>query len=352
MPLIRRAIAPWPVCLALLVVTAACRVDGSKAGPDPRRIERLRERSVAVSCEILEGFPENGSAVEDLDAASDSTFLVLLPLEREVKVYDHALRPVFTVRFDEEGPLGVKTPRSATIVDDTLVYVTDLGGRRVRILSRSGEDRGTIRTDFSPDRIRSGPTGIFLTAFPIGGGRADALVHVLDGSGTRPIGLPVLPHDDLRIEGLGNLLELAVLPGGELVAAHQILSSRAGIFSARPGGGFDAVVTTVPVSRSERERLGTVPPDLFEREDLHEIATPVVAASVDGISGEYLYLTRTGGTLPDGGTEKAIVRSGPDLSYAASYLLDVNAQDFVYLARTRTALVIDGEATWRRCAIP
>lgn len=358
MSLIPRAIHPvssTPVSIArlsLCVVITACTGAGEDPAPEVRTIERLRERSGAVSCERLETFPENGSVVEDLVAASDSTFLVLLPLEREVRLYDHALRPVFGLRFEESGPLGVRTPRSATVVDDTLVYITDLGGRRVRILSRSGKDRGTIRTTFSPDRIRSGPVGIFLTAFPLGGGRGADLVHVLDGTGTRPIGLPILPHDDLRIEGLGNILVLTVLPGGEVVAAHRILNSRAAIFRAAPGGTFDAVVTTVPVARPERDRLGEVPSDLFEREDVRDLATPVMAASEDRASGEYLYLTRTGGTLPGGGTEKAIVRSRPDLSYVGSSVLDVNAQDFVYLSRTRTALVIDDEAMWHRCPIP
>lgn len=362
---IRRALHPMLVALVLLftgrirpralslfvaAVTASC--GAGDADPGPRTIERLRERSTTVVCEPVEGFPENGAVVEDLHAVSDSTFLVLLPLERAVRLYDHRLEPVFSLAFDEDGPLGVRTPRSADLVDDTLVYVADLGARSVRVLSRSRRDRGTLRIDFPPDGIRATPSGLVVTAFPMAMGPGQPLVHALDGTDVHPLGLTMEPHEDPRIAALGNMLELTVLPSGALVVAHQVLSSRAAVFHARPGGGFDVVVTTVPVTPSERSRLGKVPADLFERENVGDLAAPVISASADRGSGDYLYLTRTGSSLGSGGTEKAIVRARDDLSYVASYLLDVDAQDFVYLSRTRTALVIDHEATWHRCSIP
>lgn len=349
--------------LAALLLVGCLACEGEGEDPEARSIDRLRERSVALACDPVEDFPENGAAVEDLHAVSDSTFLILLPLEREVKLYDHRLRPVFSIPFDEAGPLGVKTPRSAALVDDTLVYITDLGGQSVRVLSRSAaagtngdrgtvRDRGTIRTDFPPDGIRAGPTGIVVSAFAMMSRAGDDLVHLLDGDETRPLGLPVEAHEDLRVAALGNMLVLTVLRGGSVVAAHQVLSSRAGVFRPRPGGGFDSIVTTVPVSRPERDRLGKVPRDLFEAEDFHDVATPVISASADYGTGEYLYLTRTGSSLPSGATEKVIVRARPDLSYVASYLLDVDAQRFLYLSRIRTALVIDQDAAWHRCPIP
>lgn len=353
--------------LAVLLLAGCFACDGEGEDSEARSIERLRERSVALACDPMEGFPENGAVVEDLHAVSDSTFLVLLPLEREVNLYDHRLRPVFSVPFDEAGPLGVKTPRSATLVDDTLVYVTDLGSQSLRVLSRSRaggtdragtdragtiRDRGTIRIDFSPDRIRAGPTGIVVSAFAMMSRAGDDLVYRLDGTETVPLGLPMEPHEDPRVAALGNMLELTVLGDGSVVAAHQVVSSRAGVFRARPDGGFDVVVTTVPVARSERDRLGKVPRDLFEGESFREVAAPVISASADHGTGEYLYLTRTGSSLSADATEKAIVRARSDLSYVASYLLDVDAQHFLYLSRIRTALVIDRDAAWHRCPIP
>ncbi|MDX1660883.1 MAG: hypothetical protein R3326_03745 [Gemmatimonadota bacterium] len=318
---------------------------------EPRTIERLRERSVEVTCASVEGFAMNHAVVEDLHAVSDTTFLALFPLDRVVTLFDDRLEPVFSLSFEENGPRGVESPRAATVVDDTLVYFADLGSRSVRILSRSGEDRGTIRTGFAPDGIRAGPSGVVLTAFPMALGVRDDLVYELDADGPRPLGLRMDPYDDPRVAALGNLLEVTVLPDGTVVAAHQTLSSRAALFRRRPQGGFDVHVTTVPVSASEGERLGEVPTDLFERENIGDLAAPVIAASVDRNSGEYLYLTRTGRAFPAGGTEKAIVRARPDLSYVESYRLDVNAQDFVYLADAEAVLVVDQEAAWHRCAL-
>ncbi len=356
--------------LAVLLLAGCLACDGEDT--EARSIDRLRERSVALACDPMAGFPDNGAVVEDLHAVSDSTFLVLLPLEREVNLYDHRLRRVFSVPFDEAGPLGVKTPRSAAVVDDTLVYVTDLGSQSLRVLSRSRHvgrgrvgtgqvetvragtvrDGGTIRIDFSPDRIRAGPTGIVVSAFAMMSRAGDDLVYRLDGTETHPLGLPMEPHEDPRVAALANMLELTVLRDGSVVAAHQVVSSRAGLFRARPNGGFDAVVTTVPVARSERDRLGKVPRDLFEGESFRDVAAPVISGSADHDTGEYLYLTRTGNSLSVGATEKAIVRARPDLSYVASYLLDVDAQHFLYLSRIRTALVVDQDAAWHRCPIP
>lgn len=345
---IRRAVRPALLALALLLTGGSCE----PVGEGPRTIDRLAERAVPVACAPVGGVSEDGSVVMDLTAVSDSTFLALLPLERRVVLFGPDLAPVFSIGFDLTGPRGVTNPRSATLVADSLVYVADTGPRRIRVFDRSGADRGTIRLPFPPSKVRWTPAGVVAAAFPLGVSDGEALVWLLVGEESRPLGLPIEPRSDPRAEAVANLLDLTVLPGGDVVAAHQVISSRAGLFRARPGGGFDAALTTTPVASSERKRLGRVPRDLFESEDVGEIAAIVIAGSADWSTGEYLYLTRTGGELPGGGSEKAIVRAGPDLSFVAAYRLDVDAQAFVHLSKSRTAIVIDDEARWHRCALP
>lgn len=341
-----RAIRPVPLSLAFLAT--GCGAGGGP--PEARTIDRLAERARPVACAPVEGVAESGAVVEDLHAVSDSTFVALLPLERRVVLYGADLRRLRVIPFEAVGPRGVKTPRSATIVDDTLVYLADAGPRRIRILSLAGEDRGTIRLPFPPDKVRSSREGVLVTALPLGIGRGESLVRILDGEESRPLALPIEPHADPRVQALANLVAVTPLPGGTVVAAHQIVSSRAALLSPRDGGGFDVRLTTTPVAASEKERLGRVPADLFERETIEGVAAPVLGAAADATTGEYLYLTRV--EAPGGAGGRALVRARPDLSFVAAYRLDLDAQSVVYLSRNRTAILVDGEARWHRCVVP
>lgn len=341
----------WTRVLAVAMgpgVALACGAPGPGA---PRTIERLAERAAPVACAPLD-VEESESVVADLAAVSDSTFLVLLPLERRVVVYGPDLRPRREIVFEAAGPRGVVNPRSAAIVGDTLVWITDIGPHRLRALSLSGEDRGTVRTPFPPDRIRWSPAGLVVTAFPLGVRAGGPLAWWLKDGEVRPLGVPAERHDDPRAEALANLLEPTPMPDGDVIVVHPLVSSRGARLRARAGGGFDVEPVTVPVAPSEAGRLGRVPPSLFEEEAIEEVAAVALGASADRATGQYLYLTRTGRTLPDGTSEKAIVRAGPDLSFVSAHRLDVDAQAFAYVTTTRTAIVIDAEARWHRCVLP
>ncbi|MBW3660024.1 MAG: hypothetical protein KY397_00115 [Gemmatimonadetes bacterium] len=324
-----------------------------EAGLAPRTIDGFVERSTKIACVRQDAPSEAAGVVEDLVATSDSTFLVLYGLDRRVVHYRSDATPLFEVEFEENGPSGVKQPRSVALVDDSLLYITDVGRRQIKILDHAGRDRGVLRTDVPPSVVRSGPSGVLMAAFPLArGGAVARLVHVLDADAGafRPLETPVAPFHDLRVEALANLIELTPLGDGTVIAAHQLITSRAFVIRPR-GSGFTVRETTVPVPRAASRRLGKVPSELFEKEEIDEIATPVLAASHDRASGDYLYLTRTGRPGPEGGTEKAIIRATPDLEYLRSWILDVNAQRFAYLGKSRTAIVIDHDAGWHRCVL-
>lgn len=125
-------------------------------------VSDFRERSERVRCELAPTVRVAEASVGEVVTASDTSFLVLYPLEGRVTWYGADLAPRWSFVFTEAGPWGVVAPQSVALVGDSLLYVADRPRRVLRALDRSGRDRGTIPLGFPPQRVAATERGVVI----------------------------------------------------------------------------------------------------------------------------------------------------------------------------------------------
>lgn len=328
--------------LSLVLLGAACVGDD---GPAPVFVADFRERSQQVHCEAAPTVAAGEASVGEVVTVSDTSFLILYPLERRVTLYGPDLAPRWSLTFAEEGPLGVVGPQSVALVGDSLLYVADRPRMVLRVMDRSGADRGTIPVGFPPQRVAASGSVVLIAPLVFGAEPA-SLLYSLEGGRIREHEVPVTRFADFTVNAFGNLVALAPYAGERVIVAHQFLVPTAYLVSS---AGVDR--RALPLPAEVRKAVGWVPPMPFREEAFGRIATPVLAAAAERRTGDFLYLTRTG-HRQNGVFEKAIVRVDRELRYRRSYVLDVNAGHLAYLAEEGVSVIVDEEDRGYRCLTP
>lgn len=338
-----RTRSPLPFLLPAALACAA-----SDAG-DAAFIPDFTDRSIPVECTPVPSLTAREATVTDVAMLGDTAFLVLYGLDRELAIVGPDLIPRRLFAFDEEGPTGVLGPTSATIVDDSLVYIADQKRMALRRFDLAGHDLGTIRLDFAPDRVLATDDGRILVAPLVIGRHPRWLVYALDGEDATPLGVHAAHYADPAVNALANLARLAAFPDGRVVATHTMIVPYA--YTLSPGDASPPDRAPLPLPDGVRSLLGKIPAASPEDDRLGELLVATIATAPDSRSGDLLYLTRSGRTV-DGRPEKAIVRVDPGLRYLRSYILDVNAIHLAYLPGPQLSLVADEVDQWYRCPTP
>ncbi len=332
--------------LSLVPLLAACAASDAA---EPVLIDDFPERSVVVRCEPARALTARESSVGDVATLSDSTFLVLYDRDRELALVGPELAPRRVVRFTEDGPAGVRSPVSATLADDTLLYVADRYRQALRLLKLDGSDGGTVHLPFPPQRVRATPGGVHVTPFVVGRHPA-RLVYRVEGADVRPVGIESVPYGDPGINALANMVDVVAYPDGRVVVTHEFVVPLAHRFRT----GAETPVRRVPVPLPAAVGAALRDPAARALGDAApaELPVAVLSAAPDARAGHLLYLTRSGRTAPGGYFEKAVVRLDGELRYLRSYLLDVNAIRMAYLADRGATVVVDEVDRWYTCPTP
>jgi hypothetical protein len=331
-----------------LLILAAHACAASDAG-DAVFIPDFTDRSMPIECTPVPSLTAREASVTDVAMLGDTAFLVLYGLDRELAVVGQDLVPRRLFGFAEDGPTGVLGPTSATIAGDSLVYIADQKRMALRRFDLAGQDRGTIRLDFAPDRVLATDDGRILITPLVVGRHPRWLVYAIDGEDATPLGIPAAHYANPAVNALANLARFAAFPDGRVVATHTTIVPYA--YTLSPGDASPPDRAPLPLPDDVRPLLGKLPAASLEDDRLGELLVATIATAPDTRSGDLLYLTRSGRTV-DGRPEKAIVRVDPGLRYLRSYLLVVNAIHLAYLAGPQLTLVADEVDQWYRCPTP
>lgn len=328
---------------SLWLLAAAC---GSGNTPEHRFVDGFIDRSERVVCRPAPVPSERAAEVADLSAPGDTAVLALYARDRELRLHGPDLEPLRTVRFAAEGPTGVTAPVAASLVDDSIFYVADRSGHRLKRLGLDGRDRGQLRLPFPPQSIRSERGRIVIAPMVIGD-EPPWLLYTLRDTLPVPVRIAAERHEDFTVHTLANLLAPALLPDGGLLAAHQLFVPAAYIADA----GGRVTRRPLPLPDGARHALGFRPRTPLTDDEIDRSLAAALALAPDPATGDVLYVTRSGERV-DGSHGKAIVRVGGDFEYRRSYLLDVNATTLAYLSGPRRSIVTDPEGRWYRCPTP
>ena len=283
--------------------------------------------------------------VEDVVQVTDSTFAALYARDRLIILYDAALRPIRSWRFDQAGPRGLARPDGFALLNDSMVYVTDRGNLNIRLFAPTGDPHWTIGTDFLPHQLTLIGGKLVVSAF-VSGLHRKAL-HVVDGDSLVDLQLPLATLPDKGLESLANMFELTSRADGSLVIAHSFLVPRLHVRTA--GGRIETRTLAVPDEAAKSVRYVPDMP-LSERDILLVYINVLSAASSPG--GEYLYLTRTG-RLEEDRPQKALIRLNRDFEFVKAYLLpDAKIDHLAWLNRGTTVVLTVEDGPWLTCPLP
>lgn len=330
---------------SLVLLFAGC---GAGEAPGPAFIEDFLGRAESLACEPVDELTSRESVVEEVSTIDDSTFMVMYAHDREIVVYDDSFRERWSVRFDVDGPTGVRLATSATVVGDSIVYIADRPLQRLKRLDRRGLDRGMVQLDFPPERVQARGAGLLVTPFVMGA-RPRWLIHDVIGETAAARHVRTARHSDPVLGTLANMTVIATYPDGRAVVGHRFVVPFAHVIPADKSER--TVAMPIPLPDGLRSSMARLPRDPISEENADEVPASVLAAAPDHHGGDLLYIARTGRRIDDR-FEKAIVRVDPELRFRSAYLPGVNAIHIAYLANRSISLIADEEDRWYQCPTP
>lgn len=325
------------IVLLLLLFLSACRDPRTEA---PLLLDHV-ERAPVLACTERDGLSMPGSVTE-LSRSGDTAVTALFADARTILQFDAALRVLRRLELARAGPHAITDPVSVIAANDSLL-VADAEGEQLVVFDWSGVKRRGIPTEFAPLHIVETPRGVAIAPAVVGR-FPGTLLFVLRHGQVRREEVGVLDFPDLTTKALGNRVRL--LPAGSsLILLHQFFTPRAVLVGE---GGQRPL--RVPLARALRSAIGYVPPLPLNDEALKP-ALVVANDAAPAERGELLLLVRTGRAAGDR-FEKAIMRTDSLLNFMAAYRLPVSPGLMTYVARTRTAVLVDEADRWFTCQLP
>ena len=287
-----------------------------------------------------------GDAVADLIPVDDSTFAALFASERELVIYNRAFQAVSRLRFDKEGPRGVRNPVGAAVTD-SLIFIADDGAAVIRKFDYAGADRGTVRLNFLPRRIRLGGDGLLIT--PLVGGNTPAhLLFQLRGGVVERLGAPIARYEDLGINTLANMTSLVVFPG-RAILMHELAVPFGYVFDTNTAQQLRRFA--VPLPDAARSRVGHLPKPPLTEKNVNEFTVVAFAAAASRGARKIYYVTRVGDGVRHN-FRKLLVELNADLQLEKVYPIDVNPHHLVYVSNPSAVISVDAEDNWSECRLP
>jgi hypothetical protein len=239
-------------------------------------------------------------------------------------------------------------PRDAALLNDTLLYVADMGNHSVRILSTTGADRGTIKLRFAPQGIGLLRNTLLISPVVMAANR-ESLVFLADREQVHPLPVAVTEYDDVRWTGLGNMTLMYSAANGDVLVTHRFMSPVAYLLRA---GSRSVERLVVPLPAGEARKVGRLPPLPLTEENESQVAVPVISGALDQHTGDFSSLTRSGETSEAGYPEVALVQTDKDLVYRRSWRLRAAAAHLGYLRTPGVFVIVDRDDMWYTCPVP
>ena len=324
----------------LLVCLGVAACDGAAARP--RYINRADWQAPRVCTSLALG--ELGE-VADITTVSDSSFAVLLGDERKLVVFDARFRQVDSVQFDRDGPRGLLRPVSIAVTD-SMLFVADDARSSIRYFTAGGVDRGTLRLQFIPRRVRIAGGRLIVTPLVAGGSPAH-LAFEIRGRQAAPLGGGIARYDDVGINTLANMTSVAAF-ADRVVIMHEMVVPFG--YVMRPGQSPDlAQRFAVPVPADLKDGLGRVPREPLNDRNVNRLAVVAFAAAGVPATRSVYYVTRTDASR--GRFQKLLVRLDSLFNVAAVFPIRVNPHHMTYLPARSSLIVVDADSDWHECRV-
>ncbi|MEX2526473.1 MAG: hypothetical protein WEA09_02445 [Gemmatimonadota bacterium] len=315
--------------------------------PEPVWIGPTAQVTMEVPCEPHVALNSLELAPTSLVQLSDSLLAVVDVQQRRFVLIHPDGRTKAGYPLTPEGPTGILDPRNVALVGDSLLVFADGPRGALRRLTLDWEDAGSESLGFPPDAVAPLPDGVLVSRLALGDGPS-SLLYKVGSRGLTGLEIPPFPHDDWRVRSLVNSLELSTGAQGQVVVAHRFLVPRA--YTTRSAdSGVPWQMVRVPLPDEARRWWGEMPTSAPESGV--GWLTPVLAGALHSVSGDYLYLTRSGREV-GGHSEKVILRVDSQFTYLGGVRLPVNAGFMALDVQRDLAIVVDGEDRWFTCPLP
>ena len=302
--------------------------------------------AAAIDCIQLPDF-ENQADVTDVVGVSDSVFAVLFADDRSIVTYDDKLRATDTLRFDKDGPRGVRGPVSIAI-DDSLIYVADDAAARVKRFDHDGRERGHLQLAFLPRRVRTTSGGILITPL-VAGATPPALLYHAEGGVVTAANAPIARYRDISTNTLANMTSL-VTTRGSAVVMHEMVVPFGYVVPLETGAGSSARRFAVPIPDAARNNIGQLPEPPITERNVNELTVVAFTAAADVAAGSIFYVTRLG----DGKRskyQKVLVELDTTMTPRRIAPIDVNQHHLIYLPARRALIGADAQINCFECKV-
>lgn len=306
------------------------------------------ESVAAPQCTAAPSMRPDGSMVADVVESGDSAVAVLYGHEREIVKYNTALAATDVLRFDRDGPRGVKEPVSLAVTSDGYV-IADQGSRVIKYFDGSGKDRGVVDLDFVPYRVRAAGKNVMITPMVIAGNPTSLALMIRSGS-VVALPVPTARYEDGAVAAFANLASIAAFPNGRAVVMHELVVPYG--YSIAPPSKQDSVQRfPVPLPVLVRDRVERLPTDPISDSNIGELLAVALTATPNVKTGGIFVLTRSGRRLADGGWEKIVVELDSTFAYRRSFRAPGRPLHMVHFAARSSILLIDDEDVWYECKL-
>jgi hypothetical protein len=332
---------------ALLLPLTMGLITCGRDTPEPAFFANAQQLPPAL-CSGIDALNARGSIVNDVVSLDSSRFLVLYGAERELVIYDERFQVVSSVSFERDGPRGVRSAVSATMVGETF-YIADEKQLLIKLLDSAGLDRGTIRLDFVPRRVRSAGAVVVVSPLVMAS-HPNSLLFTLSNGRARSLAVPIARYEDVGVNAFANMSSVAGFPDGRIVLMHELIVPF-GYSLARAGTASLVRRFAVPLPELQRTRIGKLPVPPLTEKNIGDMVAVALAAAPDPSSGRTYYLTRTGRRV-GGSWEKMIVRLDSTFKVErAAPVLDQRPLHMTYLPARGALLLADDEHRWFECTL-
>jgi len=330
-----------------LVLLGFCLTGCDQSGVQPEFFDDALT-DARVACVAADALNARGSQVSDIVAATDSTILVLYGVERELVTYDRTLRPVAAIRFESAGPRGIGQAASAT-TDGRLYYIADEKFLVVKIFDERGEDRGTIRLDFIPRRVRAAGSSIAITPF-VTGNYPTTLLYELRHGRLASRSIPTVHYQDGGLNAFANMASLATLPDGRVLVMHETIVPFGYSLSFADSTSLPHRFA-VPLPALQRSKMDKLPPTPLTEKSLNDMLAVALTATANPETRHTYILTRSGRRMADG-WEKMIVEFDSGLRYVSARRLgDIRALHMTFMRARGSIFIVDDSDGWFECKL-
>lgn len=293
------------------------------------------------------GLLNNSSDVTDLIPIGDTAFAALFADALQLVTYDRSHNVRHTLRYDIAGPRGVRRAVSAA-VSDSILFVADEIANVIKKFDRQGADRGTIRLQFIPRRLRLAGNRLLVTPL-VAGSRPARLLHAVEREKVKALGGRIAQYEDIGINTLANMASLATFPT-RAVLLHELVVPFGYVFDLRRQRELQTRFA-VPLSDAVRDGISRLPKPPLTDKNVNELTVVAFVAASSVTSGRTYYVTRIG----DGRRvpfRKLLVELDSTMQLRAVHPIDVNPHHMVFVNNPPAVIAVDAESNWFECRLP